>query len=86
MIYGDLFERENQFFDKVYKKDESEIIEWFNDLKCSKLEIDGLRTNQIDIGILLCFLELCLNKNNIKFDRTLYVEANVDNDKKLQIL
>ena len=39
--------------------------------------------NQIDIGIFLCFLELCLNKNNIKFDRTLYREDNVDNDKNL---
>ena len=39
--------------------------------------------NQIDIGIFLCFLELCLNKNNIKFDGTLYVEENVDNEKNL---
>lgn len=39
--------------------------------------------NQIDIGIFLCFLDLCLNKNNIKFERTLYVEENVDNEKKL---
>ena len=39
--------------------------------------------NQIDIGIFLCFLELCLNKNNIKFDRTLYVEENIDNEKNL---
>lgn len=36
--------------------------------------------NQIDIGIFLCFLELCLNKNNIEFDRTLYVEENADNE------
>ncbi|MBR3840167.1 MAG: nitroreductase [Erysipelotrichales bacterium] len=39
--------------------------------------------NQIDIGIFLCFLELCLNKNNIKFERTLYIEENVDNEKNL---
>ena len=39
--------------------------------------------NQIDIGIFLYFLELCLNKNNIKFERTLYVEKNVDNEKNL---
>ena len=39
--------------------------------------------NQIDIGILLCFIELCLNKNNIKFERTLYIEENVDNEKNL---
>ena len=39
--------------------------------------------NQIDIGIFLCFLELCLNKNNFKYEKTLYVEENVDNEKKL---
>lgn len=39
--------------------------------------------NQIDIGIFLCFLELCLNKNNIKFDRILYKEENADNEKNL---
>ena len=39
--------------------------------------------NQIDIGIFLCFLELCLVKNNIKFDRNLYIEENVENEKKL---
>ena len=39
--------------------------------------------NQIDIGIFLCFLELCLNKNNIKFDRKLYVEENINNEKNL---
>ena len=39
--------------------------------------------NQIDIGIFLCFLELCLNKNNFKYEKTLYVEENVDNEKNL---
>ena len=39
--------------------------------------------NQIDIGIFLCFLELCLNKNKIKYKRNLYVEDNVDNEKNL---
>ena len=50
---GDLFERENHFFDKVYKKDESDIIEWFNNLKCSKLEIDGLRSVEENVNIIL---------------------------------
>lgn len=53
LINGDLFERENQFFDKVYKKDESEIIEWFNNLRCSKLEINGLRTVEENVNIVL---------------------------------
>ena len=39
--------------------------------------------NQIDIGIFLCLLEICLNKNNINFERSLYVEENVDNEKNL---
>lgn len=39
--------------------------------------------NQIDIGIFLCFLELCLNKNNIKFDRTLYVEKDGNSENNL---
>lgn len=32
--------------------------------------------NQIDIGIFLYFLELCLSKNNLKFKRTLYLEED----------
>lgn len=32
--------------------------------------------NQIDIGIFLCFLELCLEQNNINYNRILYVEEN----------
>ena len=39
--------------------------------------------NQIDIGIFLCFLELCLKKNNISYDRKLYVEENHDNENNL---
>ena len=50
---GDLFEKENKFWDKVYKKDESDINEWFNNLKCSKLEIDGLRTVEENVNIIL---------------------------------
>ena len=38
---------------------------------------------QIDIGIFLYFLELCLNKNNLKFERKLYVEEDVDAEKNL---
>lgn len=39
--------------------------------------------NQIDIGIFLCFLELCLNKNNLKFDREVYTEGNHESAKNL---
>lgn len=39
--------------------------------------------NLIDIGIFLCFLELCLEKNNLNYDRVLYVEENQENKKNL---
>jgi len=39
--------------------------------------------NQIDIGIFLCFLELCLEHNNISYSRELYVEENHDNENNL---
>ena len=32
--------------------------------------------NQIDIGIFLCFLELCLEHNNIKYNKELYIEED----------
>lgn len=38
--------------------------------------------NQIDIGIFLCFLDLCLSKNNIKYNRTIFAEKN-DDERKL---
>ena len=39
--------------------------------------------NQIDIGIFLCFLELCLDKNNISYTRELYIEENHENENNL---
>ena len=39
--------------------------------------------NQIDMGIFLCFLELCLDKNNIKYERETYIEE--DHDKEYNI-
>ena len=36
--------------------------------------------NQIDIGIFLCFLELCLNHNNINYKRELFIEEDHDNE------
>ncbi len=37
--------------------------------------------NQIDIGIFLCFLELCLKKNHISFDRKMFVESDALKEK-----
>ena len=39
--------------------------------------------NQIDIGIFLCFLELCLEKNDINYNKELYVEENHENENNL---
>jgi len=39
--------------------------------------------NQIDIGIFLCFIELCLEKNNIEYSRNLYAEQNCEDEKNL---
>ena len=39
--------------------------------------------NQIDIGIFLCFLELCLENNNIEYERNIYVEKNHENEQNL---
>ena len=39
--------------------------------------------NQIDIGIFMCFLELCLKKNGIRYNRVSYIDNGGDD---LQIL
>ena len=68
------------------------IVESFkNELKVYRYKKPGKRGimpinmvnyyNQIDIGIFLCFIELCLNKNNLKYIRTLYTEKNIDTEK-----
>ena len=36
--------------------------------------------NQIDMGIFLCFLELCLENNNLDYTKNLYVEENHDKE------
>lgn len=36
--------------------------------------------NRIDIGIFLCVLELCLEHNNCKFERTLFLDSGLDNE------
>jgi len=36
--------------------------------------------NQIDIGIFLCFLELCLEHNNITFNKELFIEEDHEDE------
>lgn len=38
--------------------------------------------NRIDIGIFLCFLDLCLQQNQIDFNRTIYIDLNDDEAEK----
>ena len=39
--------------------------------------------NQIDIGIFLCFLELCLDKKKKEYERDLFVEKDHENERNL---
>ena len=39
--------------------------------------------NQIDIGIFLCFLELCLEHNNINYKKELFIEENHEQENNL---
>ncbi len=39
--------------------------------------------NQIDIGIFLCFLELCLEHNNIHYKKKLFIEENHEKENNL---
>ena len=41
------------FFKKIYKKDELKITEWFEKLKCNKIELDGLKSIDENIKIIL---------------------------------
>lgn len=39
--------------------------------------------NRIDVGIFLCYLELCLEKQAIKFDKQLFIDFGSDQEKTL---
>ena len=50
---GDLYEKEMKFWNMIYNKDESIIIDWFNSLECKKIEIDGNKKIEENIAIIL---------------------------------
>ncbi len=65
-------------------KNELKVYRYRKEGKRGIMPIDMVKYyNQIDIGIFLCFIDLCLNKNNLKYERTLYIEENTDNEKYL---
>ena len=39
--------------------------------------------NQIDIGIFICFLDICLNKNNIEYSKEIFTEEDHENEMNL---
>ena len=40
---AELYQQEVKFWDMVYNRDETPIINWFDSLKCPKLQIDGMK-------------------------------------------
>lgn len=65
-------------------KNELKVYRYRKEGKRGIMPIDMVKYyNQIDIGIFLCFIDLCLNKNNLKYEGTLYIEENTDNEKYL---
>ena len=50
---GDLYEKETEFWNMIYNKDESVIEHWFNGLKCPKIEINGEKSIDENIKIIL---------------------------------
>ena len=48
-----LYKQEKNFWEMAYNKDEIPIINWFESLKCPKIEIDGLKPVEHNIAIIL---------------------------------
>ena len=66
------------------KKDELKVYRYRKEGKRGIMPKDRvIYYNQIDMGIFLCFLEICLEKNNINYSKNLYVEENIENETNL---
>ena len=50
---GDLYEKEAEFREMVYNKDESVVESWFDSLKCKKMKIDGTKEIEEKIEIII---------------------------------
>ena len=63
------------------KEDEIEVYRYRKEGKRGIMPKDRvIYYNQIDIGIFLCFMELCLDHYNINYKRELFVEENHENE------
>ena len=49
---GDLHEKEAEFWNMVYNKDEATVENWFNEVKCKKIIIDGTRELEEKVEII----------------------------------
>ena len=54
---GDLHEKEAEFWNMVYNKDEATVENWFNELKCKKIIIDGTRELEEKVEIIISALK-----------------------------
>lgn len=54
---GDLYEKEKEFWNMVYNKDEKEVADWFDSLKCNKIEIDGTKDVEEKISVIISMME-----------------------------
>lgn len=54
---GDLYEKENEFWNMVYNKDEAAVEEWFDELRCTKIEIDGKKELDEKIEVIVGKIE-----------------------------
>lgn len=63
------------------KEDELKVYRYHNKDKRGIMPKAAVKYyNQIDIGIFLCFLELCLNNKEIKYERNIYEEEDHDGE------
>ena len=59
------------------KEDELRVHRYHNKDKRGIMPKDAVKYyNQIDIGIFLCFVELCLSNKSIKYERELFEEKD----------
>ena len=66
------------------KEKELEIYRYRKPGKRGIMPVDRvIYYNQIDIGIFLCFIELCLEKNGLTFKRELFIEEDHEQEKNL---
>lgn len=78
-----LMSKWNTDYSDGYGIRESEITEYKKPGKRGIMPADKVSFyNRIDIGIFICFMDICLGHNGVGFEKTLYSDAG-DDDKEL---